>query len=316
MALYLYEEFLRDLRNEGDSKFAGRVLSKLLDAQSRFVIDRDDHRYHGIDGAWIRYVSMGQSGIRAIFIRRGDDVYLYRAGPHSVEDRLSPPSAGALVIPVVGVSGELRSALAAIDEGAQERAPRRFLENFRAELIRTKVLGRRFVKHRSVTLISPFLNYELFSISSPLWKVLEDLRSEGAVVSLVTRPPKTNEDLRFFERLESMGFSILFHDTLHSKLYMFEVDPTVSERELRGLEPNLALIGSANLTSKGFGINPTGTDVPKANEEILFELPAEQFAVANEYACYLAISANDIPRQRVILTRQQRRGALEARGEQ
>ena len=91
MALFFCLEFIEDLKNIQDPKFARRTLRKLIDNRGNFRADGDDHRYHGIEGAWIRYVSMGGPGYRAIYIRRKSDIYLYRAGAHSIEDRLKPP---------------------------------------------------------------------------------------------------------------------------------------------------------------------------------------------------------------------------------
>lgn len=107
MALFLYRQFLVDLRTEGDAKFARRVLSKVLDSQGHFPSDSEDHRYEGIVDAWIRYVSMGGAAIRVVYIRKGQDVFLYRAGPHSVEDNLPKPKAGAEVVAVLTPSLDL-----------------------------------------------------------------------------------------------------------------------------------------------------------------------------------------------------------------
>ena len=56
------------------------MLSKVLGRDGSFRLDRDDHRFHGIEDAWIRVVSRGNTAYRVIYIRRGRDVYLYRAG--------------------------------------------------------------------------------------------------------------------------------------------------------------------------------------------------------------------------------------------
>lgn len=306
MAIFIYEEFLKDLRTAGDATFARRVLSKVLDTNCNFPDDADDHRYDGIDNAWIRYVSAGKTALRVIFIRDGASVYLYRAGPHSVEDNLTSPNKNAKTIPVVSTP----EALADSSNGSDSTTaippeisfPGMFLENYRQKYIRTTLLSRRFTKHRSVILVSPFLSPELFSISSPFGKVLTDLVDEGAKLSLITLPPQSLDELRFFEGLEANGFDVLFHDRLHAKLYLFEVDPDFVSYDPGTKCKNLAMLGSANLTVNGIGLGGTGSGVSSPNEELVYELPSSQFQSALDYATYLSVSANDIPRQRVRIT--------------
>src|SRR3954449_2651005 len=83
--------FIADLQAESDANFARRVFLKLFEGDGSFRPDINDHRYHGIEGAWIRYVSQGRSAFRVIYIKKGDEIFLYRAGQHSVEDNLAPP---------------------------------------------------------------------------------------------------------------------------------------------------------------------------------------------------------------------------------
>jgi Cdc6-like AAA superfamily ATPase len=44
-----------------------------------------------VKDAWIRYVSRGRTAYRIIYIKHDDSIYLYRAGDHSIEDRLAKP---------------------------------------------------------------------------------------------------------------------------------------------------------------------------------------------------------------------------------
>ena len=64
MAVYFCREFLRDLMEHNDAHFAARVLSKVIGSGGEFEADADDHRYKGIDGAWIRYVSRQTTAYR------------------------------------------------------------------------------------------------------------------------------------------------------------------------------------------------------------------------------------------------------------
>lgn len=299
MALFFYEEFLQDLRVEGDSKFPRRVLSKILDSTCKLPSSTDDHRYDGIDDAWIRYVSVGPAAIRVIYIQKGADIYFYRAGPHSVEDNLSAPRSGATLVPIVPFPTTDFAVPRAPSPGANVTGLEgRLLQNYQPTYIRKTLLSRRFIRHDAVTLISPFLSEELFSIFSPFGKVLYDLGEEGAKLTLITRPPQSMEGLAFFSTLEKSGISILFHSKLHAKLYLFE-EATEDNRPPK----RVALIGSANLTVSGLAIGADSNEIKAPNEELAYELPEHQFEHALSYACYLSLASTDIPKERVRLIR-------------
>ena len=91
MAVHLMPRFIADLQNVEDGRFARRVLERTLSHEGAWRSQPEDHRYRGIDNAWIRYVTRGNAGYRVIYIQLGEEIYLYRAGPHSVEDRLAAP---------------------------------------------------------------------------------------------------------------------------------------------------------------------------------------------------------------------------------
>ena len=57
MPLHLMKEFLQDLKEADDPKFVRHVLNHTLSEEGSFKPDRNDHRYDGLDDAWIRYVS-------------------------------------------------------------------------------------------------------------------------------------------------------------------------------------------------------------------------------------------------------------------
>ncbi len=311
MGLYFYKDFLLDLKSEGDSKFPRRVLSKVLDSQGAFPHNPDDHRYGGIDDAWIRYVSQGGAAFRVIYIRKGADIYLYRAGPHSVENNLSPPAASAVLIPVVTTSEELVKQVDALSEAQAAKNKSggnlgRFLENYRPEYINKRLLSRRFLKHKEVILVSPYLSPELFSVYSPFGKVLYDLLHEGTKLTLITSTPTALADLKFFERLEAEGFDVLFHERLHAKLYLFDVEPSMYSSQEEAQLRRVAILGSANLTIDGIAIGATEANVVPPNEELAYELPIGQFDAAFEYATYLTVSATDVLKERVRLARLKR----------
>src|SRR5687768_10185319 len=91
MKLFIAPQLLEDLRSADDPRFVRRVLTQILDEAGEFRKGQNDHRYHGIENAWIRYVSRGKTQYRLIYILNGDSVYLYRAGLHSIEENLAAP---------------------------------------------------------------------------------------------------------------------------------------------------------------------------------------------------------------------------------
>jgi hypothetical protein len=115
MPVFLLPDFIGDLQDHADANFAKRVLQKTLLRNGGFREDADDHRYTGVDDAWIRYVSRGSSAYRVLYIRSGTNIYLCRAGEHAVEDRFAEPAAEAMdaAIPVGAAEAGVAEALAA-----------------------------------------------------------------------------------------------------------------------------------------------------------------------------------------------------------
>jgi len=296
MGLLVCDQFLADLRNHGDHGFAKRALSKLLSGNGSFRDDDDDHRYEGIDDAWIRVISRGHTAWRAIYLRRGGDVYLYRAGEHSIEDNLAPPARALEFVPVQAAlerDNQPTWRSAAADRGADRD---RFYQNTRGRLLRTFILGRRLIPHKEVILISPFLSLDALQRTHRLGATFEWLIEEGATVTLITKPPTTMEGTRPFAALEERGFKLAFHERLHAKLYLFELTDDASERTGEPLS-NVALLGSANLTEPGFGLN----DCP--HEELCYELPVNEFDRAVEFATQIVHDSDDLRLIRAKLTR-------------
>jgi phosphatidylserine/phosphatidylglycerophosphate/cardiolipin synthase-like enzyme len=289
MSLFIYDSFLTDLRDNGDANFAQRVLRKVLNANGTFRPDADDHRYGGIEDAWIRYVSAGRTAFRAIYIRRQQDILLYRAGPHSIEDNLSAPNAGA---PVVEVLAAEVAAARGGDEVVEAVIANRFLQNGigRKRLLRNFLLGRRLMPHQEVLLISPYVTLAMFDRPHRFGMAIDSLIEDGTKVTLVTRWP-TPAELDAYRDLEARGVELLFHASLHAKLYIFTVRR--DEGRPRGEFSDAAIIGSANLTEKGFGF-----DERNFNEELCYELPDEAREGALEFAYQLAGQAVDLPRVR------------------
>ena len=93
---------------------------------------------------------------------------------------------------------------------------------------------------------------------------------ENTFVFLVTKPPvKANLDA--YKDLETRGFFVYFNERLHSKLYLFNIDPSTLNQYTKDTKPT-AILGSSNLTDVGLGMG----DGP-SNEELCYRIPLERF---------------------------------------
>ena len=286
MSTLLLPEFIADLQQHPAPYFARRVLQKTLRPNGRFREDSQDHRYHGVTDAWIRYVSAGKSAFRVIYIRQGNDVHLYRAGPHSVENNLSPPKgvSVATAVPVADAGPIVAAAMVAI-ETAEAPEPlatpaNRFRRNVPTPQIGRAILSRRNLPHKDIWLVAPYVNRDLFAPTAQLGKLLLEQAEDGARVVLVTRPP-TDGDIAWLERLQELSVDIVVYPRLHAKLYCFVFDDNRRyEPGLRGGErySSLILLGSANLTSAGLGLNDA-----RANEELCYAVPEDEIGYVETY---------------------------------
>lgn len=303
MGLFVCDTFLADLRNHGDNGFAKRALSKILAGNGSFRLVDDDHRYDGIDDAWIRVISRGNTAWRAIYIRRGDDVFLYRAGEHSIEDNLSAPSVSLEFRPVQSATQEAQAPARTWQASlpASDQLDNRFLQNERGRLLRSFMLGRRLIPHKEVILVSPVLSFPALSSTHRFGMVLDDLMAEGSTVTLVTRPPATKDDLQPFVDLEARGIKLAFHERLHAKLYLFEVAENAAALSGGQVVPNVAMLGSANLTEEGMGF------VDPSLEELCYELPDAAFDHALEFVLQLVHDSDDLRIVRDKLNKGERR---------
>lgn len=303
MGLLICDTFLADLRNHGDAGFAKRALSKILATNGSFRTACDDHRYDGIDDAWIRIISRQKTAWRAIYIRRGNDVLLYRAGEHSIEDNLSAPAASLEFRPVQAAGDAVAPRIVDGPPVAPDTEPQtgQFLQNNRGKLLRNFMLGRRLIPHREVFLVSPAMSVETLRSTQRFGMVLDDLIQEGTKVTLITRPPVSREDLQPFVELEARGIKLAFHETLHAKLYLFEVSENATALNGGKAIPNVAVIGSADLTDHGMGF------ADPALEELCYELPQAAYEQAFDFVLQLVHDSKDLRIVRDQLTKGERR---------
>ena len=305
---------MADLVDLGDAKFASRVLRKLFLPNGSFIEQgKDDHRYKGIQNAWIRYVSQGAAALRVIYIKDGETVTMYRAGPHSVEDGLAPPndqepipvledpvtralhsvpgdhsgvSAMAASSAILGLEMGCMAPVSASQEGQDAKASsRRLLNNHVERFLYGNLLGRRFLPHRDVYLMSPYVSLDLLRPTNPFGQMLDELVLEGASVNLITRPPMRAEDFKEFEFLSARKINSFFSNSLHAKVYAFRLDREKLRPDEKKYE-DLMVIGSANLTWQG--INPVGLLNNKMQYELSYHVPDQDWDDVETFLLHVA----------------------------
>ena len=308
MPVFLLPEFILDLQTHADAHFARRVLQKTLLKNGNFREDNDDHRYHGVEGAWIRYVSRGNSAYRVIYIRSGINIYLYRAGEHAVETRLVQPKDAAIdnAIPIAEPEFAASEATSTIKSRVASAAsvppPDRFIRNNPSPDINRAIFGRRKLPHREIWLVSPFINADLLQPTARLGKLIFDQVEDGASVLLVTAPPK-DQNTEWLERLEERNLGVYFYPRLHSKLYCFVLDET--RKYERGLPDanklsSLLLVGSANLTKAGLALGENNW-----NEELCYSIPEAEITYVETYVTDLITRGYDLKTARAFRARGQ-----------
>ncbi|MCY4427742.1 MAG: hypothetical protein OXC05_12035 [Halieaceae bacterium] len=306
MSVFLLPHFVVDLQTRAEAHFAKRVLNRTILRTGAFREDSDDHRYHGITGAWIRYVSGGKSAYRVIYIRSGSNVYLYRAGGHDIEDRLDTPKPRAYdaAIPLSPdnprVTKDIDRYLAAPAQTTVEPPPNRFLRNSPNPDISRAIFSRRNLPHRDIWLVAPFITPQQLLPTAKFGGMLFDQVDDGASIMLITAPPK-NQNITWLEQLEERNISVYFYPRLHSKLYCFVLDE--NRRYDRGL-PNpeklssFLLIGSANMTSAGLAL---GTE--KWNEELCYAVPDSEIDHIETYVTDLVTRGYGLTEVRALRAR-------------
>jgi phosphatidylserine/phosphatidylglycerophosphate/cardiolipin synthase-like enzyme len=291
MRVYITPEFIEDLKGALSQSFVARVFEQLFDGSGQFLLRRNDHRYWGIEDAWIRYASQGKTGYRIIYIRRKDSVFLYRAGHHSIEDGLTAPGGLDSLIEVSSLQPEYAKQISGLDYGS-------LLGTTRPMYLRSILTQMMHVGHREVILISPFVTLQLLSKFHVLGRFLDKAIEEDTLVSLVTRPPDGSCQLRPFEELEERGIIVYFHRTVHAKAYLFDVDPGTLSRYNEGLT-RTAVLGSANLTESGLGLEGDRG----CNDELCYRLPAVKYDEVRGYVDALVLQSEDFRKFKMLMRR-------------
>ncbi len=280
MTVYLCPEFIRDLCNHGDANFAGRVLSKAFNAKGEFEADTDDHRYKGIEDGWIRYVSTGNTAYRAIFVRKGKDIFWYRAGSHAVENRLSAPKTLADAVAI--------SAPPAIGDVDADFRNARYSKSTHPKYLHQLLAARRLIPHRNISFASPRIDVALFAPHGLVGQLIQSAIEMGGTFTLITRPPAAR-DLNQYRWIADRGVDLLLHEHLNARLYYFEVNPDKLDKELQHIE-SLAVIGSSELTASALNF-PPGAQV---DEELCYEIEKDDLDGTLEFFLHLVDAAPDL----------------------
>ena len=308
MPIFLLPDFIADLQDHADAHFARRVLKKTLRPDGSFRSDVDDHRYEGVEDAWIRYVSRGRTAYRVIYLRSGDNIYLFRAGVHSIEDRLVAPAVDAVVaaVPVAEIGRKDTVAADTMSIREPTRASDYFVNRFKRNVptpqIRREIFSRRNLPHRDIWLVVPFVNGDLVAPTATFGQLLLDQAEDGASVVLITAPPK-DKNISWMERLAERQVSIFVYPRLHTKLYCFVFDE--KRRDEPGMRngdrySSLILLGSANLTSVGMAL-----DEDRCNEELCYAVPEDAIGYVESYVAELMMHGYELPDVRRFLARGQ-----------
>lgn len=282
MAVHFCIEFIRDLAEHPEPNFAAKVMAKVCDAQGEFQPAKDDHEYKGIEGGYIRYISQRPNYYRAIYIRRGADIFWYRAGRHEVEDRLAPPPS-----PIAGTA--IGAAPEGVDAMAVHRHPR-YTKSMRPRFLREVIAARTLVPHRQLILVSPRLTPTTMAPPGLTGRLIDRAIEFGAQVTVITRPPRDAE-IGAYRWLAARGVDLLLHERLNARLYYFEVDAARLDTEMTNVR-SVAIVGSAELTERS--LNHQLPEGQTADEELSYEIAEDDVDGAMEFCLELTGEAVDL----------------------
>jgi hypothetical protein len=138
---------------------------------------------------------------------------------------------------------------------------------------------------------------EMLTDQHPFGRFLFRSAEDNASIVLITKPAPQIE-WKYFDNLENNMIACYFYETLHAKLYLFEIDESKISRFDKA-SSSLALVGSANLTNQGFGLRDE-----QCNEELCYQLPKAKFTEAKRYAEWLRFGAEDLIQCKYRLSKQ------------
>jgi len=263
MKINFTKKFIDDLNKHPN--LISKVL-KTFDKQGELIPDINDHKYRGLKHLYIRYLSRGD---RLIYYKKDGVIIYYRCGPHSIEDNLSRYIDSQYLTEIVP-SPTLASTYSSLDFGC-------FLYKQNKTLLSSVLKQMIHLKHLEIALISPFISNSLFMPVHPIGRFIYKAIEEDTYVRLITKPPSSHEEMKFYEYVDSQGVILSFLSEIHSKLYMFEIDKNNLLRHQQNINYTV-IVGSANFTVDGLSF-----DGIKGNEELCFRIPISHYNEAKRY---------------------------------
>lgn len=266
MKILILPEFIEDLKSLDNIKTLARTLEKLFDNRFNFKQNRDDHRYDGIDNAWIRDISKGSTAYRTIFINKGNTIYLYRTGTKKIEQNLPDPNLAGSVFELSDFKVEITGTINEFhDNGKLLKSPRP------TELF-DEIIRFNHVPLREIWMISPKVSFDLFSDNHHLGKFINKAAESDTMIILITLPPQNQEQIVFYDSLEIKNIIVAYNEKVHAKMWYFDIDfENLGKYLVEDGFTSTAILGSANLTFEGLGQNNT---VEENTIELCYKLPA------------------------------------------
>lgn len=286
-------QFIKDLQDVRFPNIARQALSHIFTDEGKFKPDRNDHGYDGITDGWIRWVQMGGVGLRVIYIRKSDTIYLYRVVGKREENGLGSPK---ILDPKAVIEGLPEEILQQIGEGGAIISDR-LLKNSSPTYLREAIRSMFHVPHNEVILISPTISFSLFGFNGEIGRFLDRAIEEGARAALITLPPPET-DLGFFDGLAARNIEIYFVQNLRSRLFLFDVDPYRKPAAATKIVPT-AILGSAELTHHSLDMGDIGR-----HEELCYRFPESHFKAFHSYADGLRKAGVDLQGHKIRLRAQ------------
>lgn len=281
----LTEEAVQDIREGKHPNMARLAFNHIFDDNGDFKSDRADHAYKGLPGGWIRWVSMGGVGLRVIYIRKDDIIYLHRIVGKGDEDGIKAPRTDQHAAAIESLPEDIITGLGESVEGITKR----ILTNRRPVLFREAVRRMYHLPHSEIILISPNVSSALFRTAGEIGRFLDKAIEDGSQATLITRPAPPHE-IEFFDDLARRNVQVYFVQNLATRLYLFKVNEyrIQSSTGFEMVGPT-AMIGSAELTHHSLDLGGIGK-----NEELCYAFPESHFEPFYSYADVLVKSATDL----------------------
>jgi len=288
--VYLTPEFVKDVQEGKHPNMARQAFGHIFDDQGKFKSDRNDHEYKGMTDGWIRWIQMGGVGLRLIYIRKGDKIYLYRIVGKSDESGLSAPASLPEDAIFASLPDDILQGIVESDAIIQSR----LLHTTKPTYLSSTIRQMYHLPQSEIILLSPTVSPALFQVSGEIGRFLDRSIEDGARVVLVTAPPSPSQ-IPFFDQLARRNIEVYFVQNLKSRLFLFRVN----EYRVKGpdaVASPTAVLGSAELTHQSLDMGGIGR-----HEELCYRFPETHFETFYMYADALVKSATDLQGHKIKL---------------